>query len=123
MIENVIGILASRWRIYRKPIIASLPTIEAIVKATVCLHKWVMIFQYKTTDDNKRYCPQAAVDREDGNETVINGERRNETENRSNLIPIHKASSNMDGKKAKIMRERLTSYFMFEGAVPFQWNK
>lgn len=123
MIENVFGILASRWRIYRKPIIASLPTIEAIVKATVCLHNWVMIFESKTSDDNKRYCPLAAVDREDGNGAVINGEWRNEAENRSNLIPIHRASSNMYGKEAKIMRERLTSYFMFEGAVPFQWNK
>lgn len=123
MIENTFGIMASRWRIYRKPIIASLPTVEAIVKATVCLHNFVMIFESKTTDNNRRYCSSSAVDREDGNGDVINGEWRNEVENKNNLIPLHRISSNMYGKEAKIMRERLTSYFMFEGAIPYQWNK
>lgn len=123
MIENVFGILASRWRIYRKPIIASLPTVEAIVKSTVCLHNWVMIFESKTTDDKKRYCPLAAVDREDGGGAIIHGEWHNDIQNMSNLVPINRASSNMYGKEAKTMRETLTSHFLFEGAIPFQWNK
>lgn len=50
VIENAFGILTSRWRIYRKSIIASLQTVDGIVKATVCLHNWL-----KKGENNVRY--------------------------------------------------------------------
>ncbi|KMQ90587.1 nuclease harbi1 [Lasius niger] len=40
VIENTFGILASQWRIYRKPIIASPENAKLMVQATVCLHNW-----------------------------------------------------------------------------------
>ncbi|CAG2064623.1 unnamed protein product [Timema podura] len=33
IIENTFGILAARWRIFRKPIVASVGTVESIIKA------------------------------------------------------------------------------------------
>lgn len=42
VVENAFGIMASKWRIYRKPINASLKTVESIVKATVCLHNFLL---------------------------------------------------------------------------------
>lgn len=37
VIENSFGILASQWRIYRKPIISSVQTAMNIVQATICI--------------------------------------------------------------------------------------
>lgn len=41
VIENTFGILASKWRIYRRPIIAGENTVNAIIKATVVLHNFI----------------------------------------------------------------------------------
>jgi len=41
IIENIFGIIASQWRIYRKPIIASPENAKLMVQATVCLHNWL----------------------------------------------------------------------------------
>ena len=45
LIENSFGILASKWRIFRKPIEANVSTVESIVQATVCLHNFFLIIQ------------------------------------------------------------------------------
>lgn len=41
IIENTFGIIASQWRIYRKPIIASPENAKLMIQATVCLHNWL----------------------------------------------------------------------------------
>lgn len=51
VVENAFGIMASKWRIYRKPINASLETIESIVKATVCLHNFLLSTSYYVNID------------------------------------------------------------------------
>lgn len=43
VVESAFGILAARWRIYRKPIIASIATAKSIVQATVALHNFIII--------------------------------------------------------------------------------
>lgn len=113
VIENIFGILAARWRIYRKPIIASNATVVAIIKATVCLHNFLM--------DDKQYFTSSCVDRENNEGEIIDGDwRRDEN---VNLPPVGRTSTNMYGRQAEKMRESLTRYFMNEGSVPFQWNK
>ena len=42
-IENVFGILAARWRIFRKAIRADNKAVEAIVQACVCLHNFLQL--------------------------------------------------------------------------------
>uniref|UniRef100_A0A2S2QJX8 DDE Tnp4 domain-containing protein n=1 Tax=Sipha flava TaxID=143950 RepID=A0A2S2QJX8_9HEMI len=42
-IENTFGIMASKWRILRRPIIAGEKTVNAITKAVVVLHNFVKI--------------------------------------------------------------------------------
>jgi len=45
VVENAFGIMASKWRIYRKPINTSLKTTENIIKATICLHNFLISTQ------------------------------------------------------------------------------
>jgi len=40
-IENTFGIMSSKWRIFRRPIIASKKTANAIIKAVVVLHNYI----------------------------------------------------------------------------------
>ncbi|TMW41368.1 hypothetical protein DOY81_013550 [Sarcophaga bullata] len=65
--ENAFGILANRFRIYRKPIIASKETVTNIIKATVCLHNF---FRERTSS---QYMQPELVDREDIDGVVISG--------------------------------------------------
>ncbi|XP_011860305.1 PREDICTED: putative nuclease HARBI1, partial [Vollenhovia emeryi] len=61
MIENTFGILASQWRIYRKPIIASPKNAKIMVSATICLHNWL-----RRQDDNI-YVPPTLIDIDEPN--------------------------------------------------------
>lgn len=42
VVESSFGIMAARWRIYRRPIISSISTAVKIVQATTCLHNFVI---------------------------------------------------------------------------------
>ena len=57
-IENTFGVMSAKWRISRKPIRASVDTVEAITKARVCLHN------YLKQTDNAGYTPDGFVDSE-----------------------------------------------------------
>ena len=55
-IENAFGIYAARWPIFRRPIRASVNTVDAIVKATLCLHIYLCMAE------NAQYIPTGFVD-------------------------------------------------------------
>jgi len=42
VVENAVGILAERWRIYRTPVIFSVVNAKKIVQATVVLHNFII---------------------------------------------------------------------------------
>ena len=54
-IENAFGIFSARWRIFRRPIRADVSTVDKIIKATVCLHNYLLY------TDNATYTPQGFV--------------------------------------------------------------
>ena len=66
-IENAFGILAARWRIFRRPIRASISTVEGIIKACTCLHNYLM------QTENAGYVPSGFVDTEDEAGCIIPG--------------------------------------------------
>jgi hypothetical protein len=71
IIDNAFGILSARWRIYRRPIIASEKTVSLIMKATVCLHNFILT---KESGEGKKYCSPHLLDKE-RNGQVIKGKR------------------------------------------------
>ena len=59
IIENCFGILAARWRIFRRPIRANISLVQNIIEAAVGLHNYLRL------TDNAMYSPQGFVDCED----------------------------------------------------------
>jgi hypothetical protein len=114
VIENAFGILVSRWRIFRRPIIGKNTTVNNIIKASTCLHNWVQ------THDCKQK-PSNYVDHEDRNTgEIIPGAWRQDTQN--NLPDAGSLGSNRYADSASQYRDLLKDYFMNEGFVPWQWK-
>jgi hypothetical protein len=55
-IENIFGILTSRFRVYERPIALLPDTVDLVIKASCALHNWL-----RTTSITV-YLPPAAVD-------------------------------------------------------------
>ena len=65
LIENTFGILARRFRIFRRPVIAKIENIRHITKAAVILHNFLMRRKERST-----YCPPDYVDQETAQGTL-----------------------------------------------------
>lgn len=108
MIESVFGILAAKWRIYLRPIIASVSTAVKIVQATVCLHNFVIQNENKLPLSKRHY-------------TRIISE--------ANVISGALQEVNNDGRTnahtrlASRIRDDFASYFENTGTVSWQWEK
>jgi len=104
VIENSFGILATRFRIFRRPIIAGVEKIIAITKASVALHNYLI------TEESQTYIP------ENPNEIMAEGEIKG-------LKTIPKQGSNNCATFAKDVRNRFKEYFNSnEGAVSWQYD-
>lgn len=71
-IENAFGILAAKWRIFRRAIRADVALVEKIVQATICLHNYLRL------TENANYTPAGFVDCEDSSGNIIPGDWRSE---------------------------------------------
>lgn len=99
VVENAFGILASRFRIYRRPIIASKETVKNIVEATVCLHNW---FRDKAISG---YIPREDALFEVEDETV------SENVTHPGLLPLRSTRTNHASQDAIAVRNLFTKYF------------
>ena len=116
--ENSFGILAERFRVFRRPIHAKISTVESITEAAVGLHNFLM----KDRVFNDKYCPPGFVDREQ-NGNLRNSEWRDVVLNDNGLLPVGRCSSNNYGKEAKRVRDDFCNYFCSaKGEVPWQWS-
>lgn len=107
-VENVFGICASRFRIFRRPIIANVETVTSVTKAVVALHNFLM---FGRTFDNA-YCPTGYED----------GEWRTEDIETEGLVPLSNAGSHNYSKDAKQIRDDFRDYFIGAGTVAWQWD-
>lgn len=100
---------------YRAPLLCSVKTTEAIVKATLCLHN------YLKTEMTNLYSPSNLTDRtEDGQ--FINGEWREITKSDKNLTPVGRMGSNIAPSSICGLRDNLADYLITPaGSVPWQF--
>lgn len=103
-IENTFGILASQWRILRKPIISKVETAEKIVQAIVCLHNWLR----KQDINTNEYISTSIIDHVDYNDFC------------TAYREIRRTGSYMSAKSSIEIREKFCTYFNNEGSVPWQ---
>jgi hypothetical protein len=117
VIENAFGILATRFRIYRRPIIANVDTVKNVT-ATIALHNFLLISQRK--QDAFSYCPQNFVDQNGTRGRVIPGQWRQEIGATAGFSRLDRNArgSNNSSKSAQQVRDGYKEYFNSpEGAV------
>ncbi|XP_071581623.1 uncharacterized protein [Temnothorax nylanderi] len=112
VVENAFGILASRWRIFQKPLNNTLETVDSIIKATICLHNLLM--------DTTQYCAETYADRQSANGQIIAGEWRTIIDERINFRSLSNCGSNNHARNASDIRNTFADYFINEGQVPWQ---
>lgn len=105
-IENTFGILAQKWRIYRKPIIASIDMCESIVNATVVLHNFLRMQEINHTQFSS-----------------FSSSMCNHPERMSSMLrSVCRLGSNNCRRIDRQQRDILAQYFMSNGSIPAQWN-
>ncbi|CAL1671900.1 unnamed protein product [Lasius platythorax] len=114
--------MSVRWRIFRRPIVALLSTVDSIVKSCVVLHNWLRDADLNVLPGQRRYVPVGFIDVEDRYGNVETGQWRNE-EPSGALRDFAPNASRISANDAKIIRNIYTDYFMKEGHVLWQWNK
>lgn len=111
IVENAFGILASRFRIFHKPISTRLEVTDKIIHTACTLHNWLRMTSGIT------YLGSGTVDIEDENTgEIYEGIWRREF----SMPSISNTGSNHSTRQARKLRERYTHYFTHEGAVPWQ---
>lgn len=107
VIENAFGILAARWRIFRKPIIASISTCKKIIQATCCLHNFIM----------KRELQKPVAER------VYSTMHSHDCDVSTGLIDSGNIGTNFHSQGASVIRDTFAAHFEGHGSVAWQWEK
>ncbi|KYN50224.1 hypothetical protein ALC62_04152 [Cyphomyrmex costatus] len=115
VIENCFGILVSKWRIFRKPIIASVSTTTRIIQAAIVLHNWLRKNDLSNCL-NLPYVEPHVVDQESEIGSVISGTLR-DVAGTTAFSDITRAGTNTSTRTAMEVREEFCAYFNNEGAV------
>ena len=116
--ENGFGILANRWRVFRRPFSLEPEKVKVIAIAAITLHNWLR----KDSTYGKVYVSRDLVDNED----VMTGEitegswRKDPPTESWYSLSLNKASNATH--EAKAIREEFREYFYNEGCVPWQWR-
>ena len=103
VIEKTFGIVASRFRIFHRPIVASVEKVQTITKAVVALHNFLM---RNNSLNACRYCPRNYID-QDSITGVIAGEWREKQSEISGLQPLKRVGSNNYSMDASFVRHNL----------------
>lgn len=110
VIESAFGVLAARWRFFRRPINTYVLKAEKMVLATVCLHNFIITKELEKCSQERQYLQYNGHDRQQ----ISLGIRKIQNQANQDVI-----SHNL----ARIYRERFAYYFVNEGAVQWQWKK
>ena len=113
VVESAFGLLAARWKIYRKPINTSVTTAIKIVQATTALHNFIIQFEASLPLAERTYCRNNPEE----NTNLIYAGAFTETES------LRENSQYAQSQHAVQVREHYTDFFMNTGAVEWQWGK
>ena len=117
IIENIFGILAARWRIFRRPIRGDVSTVEKIVLACVCLHNYLRL------TDNACYSPNGFIDGEDSLGVIKSGDRRKIVSNDEGAFRSFQGQRGRSSYEANAVCEAFMQYFLSpERQVSWQWD-
>ena len=110
VVENVFGICASCFRVLRRPIIGKVQTVEAVTKAVVILHNFLM-FGREVGERLNDYCPVGYAE----------DEWRRDDVNIDGLQPLLNGGSHNHLRDAKQIRDDFNEYLnSSQGSVPWQ---
>ncbi|XP_067121525.1 uncharacterized protein [Centruroides vittatus] len=118
-IECAFGILANRWRIFRRPIALAPDNVDKVIKAAVVLHNF-MITENNLSDE-AAYCPEGYRDYLNTNGVFCEGSWRTD-ELCEQWKPFKQNVSRNFSKLAGDIRDKFAIYFVSEGNVSWQWN-
>ena len=111
--ENVFGILAARFGVFRTPIHLSPDNAVIVTKACLALHNFCQ------RQKDKNFVPPSLIDNEDPvSHIMVPGEWRRNTNN--HLANIVQQSGNRNAANARWVRDKLKEYVNGVGKVPWQ---
>lgn len=108
VVENVFGILASRFRVFLQPIAVAVEKVDAIVLASCALHNFLR------RKSKKQYVTETCVDQEDTKSgTVISGEWRQI----GNLLELERIKSTNASNTAETVRDSYKKFYNTVGKI------
>ena len=109
VIEYAFGIMATKFRIFRRSIVANPEKVTRITKATCCLHNYMKITEASSASSSRHYCPPAYSDHEDRSGNLVPGDWRNVAAEA--LQSLNRVGSNSYSQSAAHVRDVIKDYF------------
>ena len=112
--ENGFGVLANRWRIFRRPFILEPEKVKIVTLATITLYNWLR----EESENGKIYIPKGLIDHEDIETGQIFEGSWRANDFQGSWYPMSLShSGNHSTNHARELREEYLEYFMNGGCV------
>lgn len=118
VIENTFGIMSTKFRIFRRSIVANPRKVTKITKAACVLHNYLKISEASNASSNRPYCPPGYADHEDVDGNLIPGDWRNISADA--VQDIGRIGSNSYSQTAAHLHD--TIFSSSDGEIPWQIN-
>lgn len=115
VVENVFGIMASVFRIFRRPVILEPEKVQEIAITCVLLHN----FLRKSKSSSSLYTPPGVFDSENNDGIIVPGSWRPEKNDLGSMFPLQRVPKRF-GLDTKIVRDQFSEYFVTSGKVAWQ---
>lgn len=115
-IENTLGVMTARFRIFHRVINGEPSTVDNIIKATTCLHNFI---KHHQTDANL-YCSKRYVDQEVEGAIIPGHWRQDVPENTALGRSVLRFGNRGYSKEAFNFRDYMKTYLNGLGSVPWQ---